>query len=708
MKKGFRFLAKPYCSLALALVLIIVGSFLAGKINTSFYQVDVSEIEFKTERGTLVGLLYMPKGAGAEDPRPVIVTTHGYLNSKEMQDAPTIEMARRGYIVLALDMYDHGDSRWEEKIPTGGQFGTFWIWAQFDAAKYIYDQPYTLKDENGNGYIAVSGHSMGGFSSFIAMYMDEMQSLQTGYRMIRAGIPVGADLSYAAMVAPPDQLRASFGSRTIGVIAAHYDEFFFGKSPEEKTEAEKAVTGSVLYKDFANTINGKLFLGLSPTDPSGTAVLYYSAESGDLIINDTVVRASETGERVIFTPSQTHPWNHISRVATSNMISFYQHAFRGLALDAKFAALEPDNQIWQWKEFFNCVALVGFFLLFLPLIQLLVKIPFLKKTVSAEIEPVAEAKTGPGKALAWFGIAAGALIPAIFFGAIMTKDATLPILGYVAAAFAVIGAAIALWGFLTGKDTQDTKKKGFTFGGIAVAVVSALLFVLFFFAESIVKLGAFFIEPTVNQIAYWAMVSGLVTALIAALFYYFIKRPEGTKLESYGINKNYVSIAAGLVTAILAVVIGYAVLFITKAIFGVDYRFWTLAVRTFKFEHLRTSLRYMPLFLVYYFFNAVAINANTRVRKHGNLIAVLMNIGGLVLWVALQYIKLYVTGTAMWPAQSLNGILLFALIPCLAIAAVYARKLAQKTNNIWLGAFLNTILFTVIACANTAMFWNLV
>ena len=210
---------KPLIWTAVALALILVGSFVAGMINTSLYQVSVSKVSFQTERGTLAGLLYMPKGAGADNPRPVILTTHGYLNSKEMQDAPAVEMSRRGYIVLDLDMYDHGDSRWAADIKTGDQFSTFWIWSQFDAAAYLYAQPYTLKDANGNAYSAVSGHSMGGFSSFIAMYMDEMQSLQSGYRMIYAGIPVGADLSYAAAVAPPDQMQAAFGSRTVGVIA---------------------------------------------------------------------------------------------------------------------------------------------------------------------------------------------------------------------------------------------------------------------------------------------------------------------------------------------------------------------------------------------------------------------------------------------------------------------------------------------------------
>jgi hypothetical protein len=66
------------------------------------------------------------------------------------------------------------------------------------------------------------------------------------------------------------------------------------------------------------------------------------------------------------------------------------------------------------------------------------------------------------------------------------------------------------------------------------------------------------------------------------------------------------------------------------------------------------------------------------------------------------------TGVALYPTQALNGILLFALVPCLIIAAVYARKLFEKTNNVWLAAFVNTLLFTMVTVANTVLFWNLV
>jgi hypothetical protein len=47
----------------------------------------------------------------------------------------------------------------EKPIP----FFSFWPHAICDAVQYMYEQDFVLKGENGNGIIAVSCHSMGGF-----------------------------------------------------------------------------------------------------------------------------------------------------------------------------------------------------------------------------------------------------------------------------------------------------------------------------------------------------------------------------------------------------------------------------------------------------------------------------------------------------------------------------------------------------------------
>ena len=74
------------------------------------------------------------------------------------------------------------------------------------------------------------------------------------------------------------------------------------------------------------------------------------------------------------------------------------------------------------------------------------------------------------------------------------------------------------------------------------------------------------------------------------------------------------------------------------------------------------------------------------------------------MFLTVQYGRLFLTGTAAVPNLALEGILLFGLVPSLAIAAIFAKKFAEKTNNIWTSAFFNTFLFTMIAIANTAVY----
>ncbi len=708
MEEKKSFLKKPQGILAIALVLIILGSFFAGLFHTSFYSVDISRINFEGDHGTMSALLYMPKGAGADDPRPVIVTTHGYLNTKEMQDAPAIEMSRRGYIVLAVDMYDHGDSRWSEPINPGEEFGTFWIYSQFDAAKYVNGQDYVKKDENGNAYIAVSGHSMGGFSSELAMYMDEMASLETGTRMIYAGIPVASDYGYTSMIAPQDQVQAAFGSRTVGMVAAHYDEFFFGKSDAEKTEAELEQKGSVRYKDFPATISGKAFLGLGADQEAGIPGEYYTVQSGDVVMDDVVLRPSQQGERIIFTPNETHPWNHFSQETTADLISFYTHAFEGVTSpNQTTAGLAPSDQIWFAKEFFSLVAMIGFFLLFVPLITLLAKLPVFSKVKTEKRAQFKTPETAGKKAAFWIVVAVSALIPALLFQPLMNKTAEAldPLRWVVLAAgiVAVIGALVA-W--------VKSKSKGGLTGGIVIGALSLALFLILTFAEQFMPTNGYFNEPVSNQIAFWAVVTGLIAAIIASAFYVLQRRPAGDSIVAYGIVSKPASVLSALALAVVSIVIGYLILFAMQALFSVDFRFWTLAVRTFTGEHILTALRYIPIFLIYYFINSATlvgtVNSEWLKGWRGTLVCVLVNIGGLVLWLAMQYGSLFATGVGAFPTEALNGIVLIALVPCLGIAAVYARKLYRLTGNVWTSAFLNAILFTIIIAANTVMYWNMV
>ena len=97
----------------------------------------------------------------------------------------------------------------------------------------MYNQEYVLKDPEGNGIIGVAGHSMGGFSSTVAMVKDEQDFLKTGVRKIHAGLTMGSDYSWSSYLGiNSDVAFAAYGPRTVGIIAAHYDEFSSIQKPQ--------------------------------------------------------------------------------------------------------------------------------------------------------------------------------------------------------------------------------------------------------------------------------------------------------------------------------------------------------------------------------------------------------------------------------------------------------------------------------------------
>ena len=340
--------------------------------------------------------------------------------------------------------------------------------------------------------------------------------------------------------------------------------------------------------------------------------------------------------------------------------------------------------------------------MFVPLASLLVQLPVFKCAVTEEIPVVAAPKTTVQKAAYWICIAVSALYPAAFFAALMDKqEPGLNVLFIVSVIAAVGGILIAAVSFRAGKKSQAA-------AGAAAAAVSVAAALFFKFAPSILPLSSLFNEPTTNQIAYWAIACGLIALVIVLMFFAMSKKAAGASAKDYGVRLNVKAILASLMTAVFLVAVGYGILFAVQAVFGTDFRIWTLAVRTFKPEFLVTALTYIPFFFIYYLINTVAINANVRGRRCGWLIAVVLNTGGLILWLALQYGLDFTRGVALYPGQALNGILLFATVPCLGIAAVFAKKLFEKTNNVWLAAFVNTFLFTMITTANTALFWNMV
>ena len=737
-KKMFEIFKKPKWLLCLGLGIVLFASIFANMVNTSLYSVSVTEVSFETERGEMTGLIYRPRSCTAKSPCATIVTTHGYLNTKEMQDAPAIELSKRGYVVFAIDQYAHGDSSWDASEYPGFYFSE---WSQYDAVQYIYEKDFVLKAEDGTGIIAVSGHSMGGFSSRLAAYKDTVDG---GVQKIVAVLSVGADFSLINFgVANPGDPTANIAtvigadvtsSRTVGTIAGQYDEFFFADAFTRYPEY--AAGSGVTRKDWTKNDDGaKFYYG----DMSATVATTEEIKAGKW--NETSYNG---GGSVIYTPNEIHPWNHFSTESTAYMIDFYDHAFETqISLHNVTEAqgvVDYDGgtaQSWWLKEGFTFVALIGVFLSIIAAIALFAQLPFFSGVVTDanEINEVSK-PTGYRKwmmnAFLVLSCVATTYVYVVFGledsakGSIMgTGQITDAGSGNVIAtanhldifrnaltgimwisALIFVGSIVAniIVRAIKGEDEKSAKVIRNAIAGCVVVFATAFYgywtMTRPFFANT-----TYYTQEKTTVIARWVLYAGALNLVSLAIAHFMSKEKDGYTFANYGLKANWKQILIALLISLGVVGGVYVITFVIEALLKVDFRIWTYAIKPFGKDHFVAFLRYVPVFFLFYLINSIVIVANTGDDKSwkGTLKAILINALPLALLLVIHYGSDFVTGFAKWPTLDLHMILVFAIVPTMALAAWITRKSYQKTGNIWTAVFINTLLFTIMQVANTIL-----
>ena len=324
-------------SLALMLLSMIVTNF----IQTDGGNVNVKTLTLESISGhTMSAKLYIPANATADTPAPAVVYAHGWYNSKENGDSYAVEYARRGYVVLAYDMYSHGNSEDLDNVRAydGGN-------GMYDAAFYVSTLPYV--DPNA---IIISGHSAGSNACSKAVVIDNTKETN----LIKACIlisydPVVMDNSnenkdtFGVKVGSNGAYNNIYGSRDVALIAGQYDDYFFTVK-----EGAQPLTAT---REYLSTPMAKAFVtfGKGPDAFSGTAV-----EPGKFYME--TVDGKET-VRVVYSPATIHASTWLSTDAVAAGATF---------LDAFYPSgvntLSPDSQRWPVKSAFGALGLIGFWM----------------------------------------------------------------------------------------------------------------------------------------------------------------------------------------------------------------------------------------------------------------------------------------------------------------------------------------------------------
>lgn len=490
--------------------------------------------------------------------------------------------------------------------------------------------------------VGVTGHSMGGCATAMALSSD----LATGGRIISAGLMQGWS-----------SFMGAGANVSVGNLKAMDDEFFYQSKFADGTAS--------ICREYLHSTGAASFVGVTGYGNTKDAI---NIQNDGIYIGGELTTVKEGTQasapfRVIYENNEIHPLNHFSTASAADVVNFFYTAF-GTPDGHDYIA--SGSQTWWIKEAFSTIGLAAFFVLIFPVVSLLLTLPCF-----ASLRKKEELDLDAG-------------LPSIKKGGLCGITSTVTY-------FASGLACMLFGGFILNKAYLE-------------------------WGPRIFPQGTYFPQDTTGSVAGWAVICaafGLTVMGVMWLVKAIVAKVASSKgKETLAVGNPFacakIGIADFLKTIFLAIVVIallYLVVFINWEIWVVDFRIWTFDVKPFMIEIVPAISRYIPWFFAYYAVSAIG-NAGYRLKDLPEwatiAINAFFNAAGVLLVILIQYITFRSTGVLWQPEMNLGYIVVFPMVAVLAIATIISRIIYKKTGNIWLGAMINAILFTIITCANTA------
>lgn len=638
--------------LIVCLAVIFLSSFIASGIQSDGWTVEVTDLRDETNEGTkdVVTVVDDVETVKTETIKGKVVSGILFKPKAASADNPLPAVVlTHGYLnnremqlQNAIELARRGFVVLTVDREGHGNYENSGSTSALIATNGLYDSVkyvYNL-DYVDKDKIGISGHSMGGMTTSAVLAQD----VQLG--LVSAGLIQSYDDFYGAGE-----------DVSVGFLKSQDDEFFYTTNEN----------GGTLSREWLTTTEAKKYIG--------NASLEGDVVNGGIYINGVLTdiadgTAADSAFRVIYEIDGIHPQVHYSVEGAEAVTNFFYTAF---GVPNGFEYISEGNQTWWVKEMFSLIGLIAFFALIFPMVSLLLRMPFFR--------------TLKGKQVA-------------------TEDGTL------------------VWVDNALPEAKPLKgiQKNLTYwlGAIGIALFSGFTInsVCTEYGDKWFPNTQLYPQDTTNWVAMWAVCVALFSVAVI-LFFWFVNgainkiryKEQGSSytenpFASARLQSGFGGLVKTFVLALTVVGLLLALLFLNWAIWKVDFRIWTFAVKVFDLGVLLpTIVRYSVFFGIFFIVSAI-FNENYRVKNLPEwasiLINVFFNIFGVLLVVAIQYGTFTTTGEMWQPEMALGYIVLFPMIPILAIATVISRRMTAKTGNIWLGAFINTILFTLITCSNTA------
>ena len=362
--------SRDFKFIGLCLAVVLISSALSSQIQSAWGKVHVTSIRLPTQNGQWVAAdLFRPLTATGKNPAPAVVVVPGFQRSKETQANISLELARRGIVVIAIDPYAQGFSSASLSTRSATEEG----YGMFAVVDYLTDTDNLNYIDKSR--IGVTGHSAGGNAAIQAASHFGLEGLQKSRpSKVQAAYISGYILSLKKKVLQDVQSN-------LGISYGLYDEGAF-RNENKNADLRRA--------------------------PEAIRFVQSGQRNGDTPVTEVELdheygEASLRNLRVVHNEPVLHPFQPYSTIATTHQLEFFNKVF-GLQ-----DALSGKDQIWFWKELTSLCAFIASMVALVPLTRiLLTEIPFFHPL----LHTVPEAQPRPrGKArwIFWVLFLTGAL-----------------------------------------------------------------------------------------------------------------------------------------------------------------------------------------------------------------------------------------------------------------------------------------------------------
>jgi len=651
-----RFNIKRPLALLLALVLAILGCMsIAHGIQTDHGSITVSTGIIETNVGDLSYKLYVPDNASVQSPAPGVLLLHGYQNDSETCAAYSIELARRGVVVMSLDEYGHGRSNagllnrgyvnhrvkvnfGEDSVEDGtfvemGGSKRYRILMNFSNLSF-FDDHYTT-DDAGN---TIADSSCGGIAAYAALadmdFVDPSRLALSGHSMgtwsswsvaaAYAGVTnaEGIDITPKATVLQCGELfrDSAYDSESIYfnnvlLLQAKYDEFSYFR--DYKPFLTEDVLHSDLRAEFLSCENQE-----AAWDTTFGSFADGTARRMELL---------ETNHRLA-----THDSNGLS-VA----LAWFDET---IGLEKK---LDFNDHTYMIKELLVFAAMLMAIGAMLPLMELLLQAPFFRKVC----QPL-PSQEGILSQKRWWK-----------------------------------NAAITMF-----------------LAGASYPFMTQLGHALFPFPEVIFRM------TIGNGFLCWYLLLILIMIFTTAMSLRKAKKAGTAIYHDLGLSApdtaekiDWVLCGKGALLALCMLGFMYSLVWICETIFILDFRFIWPFFKTFRPERFGQFLVYIPFFALFFLLNNSKIFAGMRTKASytqgtkGFLScwwrSALLMIGGVLVIVLVEYVPFFAgigPGADLLFSSTFGGpfmSILIVFVPQVLVFSLLCTYIYRRTGNVYTGAF---------------------